>query len=243
MLWAKTSNGDPASTLVISRSPRKSPDRHSTRIWGAFCLIFSTVDRKWCDPPSGKSSLSTVVRTTYPSPHLLMASAVFSGSFGSKGPGFLFVFTEQNRHPLVHVSPINMIVAVASDFFPPQHSPIFGHLASSQTVASFSSLTSFFKAWKLLPLGIGTLSHDGNRASGSFLATSSGSTNISLAFPLTKSSNDGPLFSLSVNTVTRLRLFLGGEIMDSSSRVFPVSAALGTDARNRAPANPGLKPA
>ena len=46
------------------------------------------------------------------------------------------VFTEQNEHPLVHVSPMIIIVAVAFPSSPPlQHSPMLGHLASSQTVA------------------------------------------------------------------------------------------------------------
>lgn len=69
------------------------------------------------------------------------------------------VFTEQNRHPRVQVSPISLvqndecahsdgiiehtiIVAVAplrpsasvAPSFPPQQSPILGHRASSQTV-------------------------------------------------------------------------------------------------------------
>ena len=34
-----------------------------------------------------------------------MASAVFAGSFGSGGGGFLLVLTEQNLQPLVHWSP------------------------------------------------------------------------------------------------------------------------------------------
>ena len=34
-----------------------------------------------------------------------MASAVFVGSFGSGGGGFLLVLTEQNLQPLVHWSP------------------------------------------------------------------------------------------------------------------------------------------
>ena len=64
------------------------------------------------------------------------------------------VLTAQKRQPRVHVSPISMIVAVAATpkadkqicarmresepvpFLPPQHSPMFGHRASSQTVAS-----------------------------------------------------------------------------------------------------------
>ena len=45
------------------------------------------------------------------------------------------MFTAQNLHPLVHVSPRIMIVAVPVSPF--QHSPRFGHIASSHTVASF----------------------------------------------------------------------------------------------------------
>ena len=43
--------------------------------------------------------------------------------------------TSQNRQPRVQISPISMTVAVPE----PQHSPMFGQLASSQTVARFSS--------------------------------------------------------------------------------------------------------
>lgn len=51
-----------------------------------------------------------------------MASAVFCGSIGSGGAGFLLVLTAQNLHPLVHVSPRSMIVAVAIPSSPPfQH--------------------------------------------------------------------------------------------------------------------------
>ena len=41
----------------------------------------------------------------------------------------------------VHVSPMIMMVAVAVPSAPPQHSPMFGHRASSQTVASLSLRT------------------------------------------------------------------------------------------------------
>jgi len=57
------------------------------------------------------------------------------GSSGSGGPGRAAVFTAQNRHPRVQVSPSSMMVAVACSPF--QHSPILGHWASSQTVDSF----------------------------------------------------------------------------------------------------------
>ena len=51
-----------------------------------------------------------------------MALAVFSGSMGSGGAGFLLVLTAQNRQPRVQVSPSNIIVAVAMPSPPPfQH--------------------------------------------------------------------------------------------------------------------------
>ena len=50
--------------------------------------------------------------------------------------------------PLVQVSPIIIMVAVATPSSPPpQHSPIFGHLASSHTVARPFSLTVSLKRW------------------------------------------------------------------------------------------------
>jgi len=63
-----------------------------------------------------------------------MAVAVLTGSLGSGGGGAREVFTEQNIQPRVHVSPSIMMVAVAISLsLPPQHSPIFGQRASSQT--------------------------------------------------------------------------------------------------------------
>lgn len=43
----------------------------------------------------------------YPSPHCLIAAAVWAGSFGSRGGGARDVFTEQNMQPRVQVSPIS----------------------------------------------------------------------------------------------------------------------------------------
>src|SRR3989344_5106151 len=60
-----------------------------------------------------------------------IASLSFSGSCGSRGMPFLAVFTAQNLHPLVHVSPMTINVAVPVSC---QHSAMFGHWASSQTV-------------------------------------------------------------------------------------------------------------
>ena len=56
----------------------------------------------------------------------LAAGATFSGSIGSGGSEGLPVFTLQNAHALVQVSP--NIIKVACFFS--QHSPIFGHAAS-----------------------------------------------------------------------------------------------------------------
>ncbi|GME80069.1 unnamed protein product [Ambrosiozyma monospora] len=112
-----------------------------------------------------------------------------------------------------------MIVAVASDFLAPQHSPMFGHLASSQTVASFNSRTSFLTLWNDLPFGMGTFNQDGKRAFGSCLACSNGSIKISWALPVKKSANDGPAFNLSVNLVAFL-LRVTGLLIGSSTLVF-----------------------
>ena len=77
--------------------------------------------------------------------------AVFSGSSASSQPRGLPVSTEQKRQARVHTAPINMIVAVPAF----QHSPMFGHLASSHTVASRCSCTMSFTAPKPVPTGSG----------------------------------------------------------------------------------------
>ncbi len=66
--------------------------------------------------------------------------AAFSGSSVSSQPRGLPVSTEQKRQARVQTAPINMIVAVPAF----QHSPMLGHLASSQTVARRCSRTTFF---------------------------------------------------------------------------------------------------
>ena len=88
--------------------------------------------------------------------HDLIVKAVFLGSSLSNSPGLREVLTEQNRHPRVQVSPINIMVAVAVPGPPPQHSPTFGQRASSQTVASLDlrrpCLTLLYEA----PVGMST---------------------------------------------------------------------------------------
>ena len=69
-------------------------------------------------------------------------SAQCSGSCGSSHPRGLPVSTAQNRQARVQVSPMIMMVAVPWL----QHSPMFGHMDSSQTVASLCSRTFFFTA-------------------------------------------------------------------------------------------------
>ena len=59
-----------------------------------------------------------------------MADATFLGLLGLSGGGAREVFTAQNEYP----QPIIMVVAVVVlPLLPPQHSPMFGHLDSSQT--------------------------------------------------------------------------------------------------------------
>ena len=64
-------------------------------------------------------------------------SAVWNGSKASGSGGACDVFTAQNLHPLVQVSPNSMIVPVP----PFQHSPMLGHCASSHTVCKLSSFS------------------------------------------------------------------------------------------------------
>ena len=85
--------------------------------------------------------------------------AVFSGSSASSHPRGLPVSTEQKRQARVHTAPINMMVAVPAF----QHSPMFGHLASSQTVASRCSCTMPLTAPKPAPTGNCARIHAGLR--------------------------------------------------------------------------------
>jgi hypothetical protein len=68
------------------------------------------------------------------------ASARWAGSSASRGGGRLMVPTAQKRQPRVHSCPA--IMKVASPLA--QHSWMFGHRASSQTVCSLLSLTADF---------------------------------------------------------------------------------------------------
>src|SRR5918999_2228453 len=124
-----TSGLDLTIFIIEPSSPLKSGISDSTIIVGHRSFIALIVLAMCSAPPSSRSSLHTEVITTYLNPHFLIALATLSGSYGSRYSGLPLV-TEQNLHPLVHTSPMIIMVAVP----PPQHSPMLGHLASSQTV-------------------------------------------------------------------------------------------------------------
>ena len=83
--------------------------------------------------------------------------AEFSTSSGSSQPRGLPVSTAQNWHARVQTLPISMIVAVP--LF--QHSPMFGQIDSSHTVASRCSCTVARSCSKRSPAGMRALSHGG----------------------------------------------------------------------------------
>lgn len=117
----------------------------------------------------------------------------------SKGGGALLVLTEQKRQPLVHVSPISMIVAVAFDLSePPQQSPMLGHLASSQTVCSLSPRRSSFILVNEAPVGIFVLRKEGRRGWDVFPSVT---VSTSGTGPRIKSSRLGPSSSFCLNGV------------------------------------------
>src|ERR687886_1180353 len=120
---------DSITVFIESSFPLKSGMSDSTIIFGHRTFMALIVLAMCSAPPSFKSSLQTEVITTYLSPHSLIAWATLSGSPASSETG-LPLSTAQNLHPLLHMFPMIIIVAVPL----PQHSDILGHLASSQTV-------------------------------------------------------------------------------------------------------------
>src|SRR5690554_7426651 len=88
-----------------------------------------TVSAQMIDPPSFKSSRSTLVSTCALPIFNLIERATFSGSSHSTVSGRP-VFTPQKPHERVQILPKIIKVAVPS----PQHSPIFGQLPEVQIV-------------------------------------------------------------------------------------------------------------
>src|SRR5690606_6861623 len=101
----------------------------------------------------------TEVSTTYLSRISCTVRALLMGSSGSSQPRGLPVSTEQKRQARVHTAPISISVAVPAF----QHSPMFGHFASSQTVASRCSFTVALTVSNPFPAGIGARSQCGLR--------------------------------------------------------------------------------
>ena len=126
---------------IAPLSPLKSGMSTSTLVEGFNLLTSFIVCAKKFDPPSRRSSLFTEVITACVSPIVRTLSATRNGSNSSRSLGFP-VLTSQNPQALVQVSPMIINVAVPID----QHSYIFGHEASSQTVLSFFSEIKFFKS-------------------------------------------------------------------------------------------------
>ena len=87
---------------------------------------------------------------------VLTLSATLNGSSSSRSEGFP-VLTSQKPQALVQVSPMIIKVAVPID----QHSYIFGHEASSQTVFSFFSFIKFFSSIYSEPRFALTFIHSG----------------------------------------------------------------------------------
>ena len=85
--------------------------------------------------------------------------ATFSGSSASSQPRGLPVSTEQKRQARVHTAPISMMVAVPAF----QHSPMFGHFASSHTVLRRCSRTMPLTAREPAPAASGACSQGGLR--------------------------------------------------------------------------------
>ena len=110
-------------------SPSKSGMSTSTVMAGHASLVRMMVSAQIPAPPSESSSRFTEVMTTCLSPIRTRLCATRRGSSLSKRGGRP-VFTLQNPHARVQVSPRIMIVATPRA----QHSPMFGHRASSQTV-------------------------------------------------------------------------------------------------------------
>ena len=131
MLWERISGRASHTVWMACSSPRKSPTRHSTLIPGHASWTRRMVSAQISAPPSGSSSRLTLVITTCFSFMSARLSATRRGSSVSRTGGRP-VLTLQKPHERVHVSPRIMMVAVPRL----QHSPMFGQLASWQTVCS-----------------------------------------------------------------------------------------------------------
>src|SRR6478752_8601398 len=136
--------------------PWKSGIRVSKVVVGFILRMAFTVSIQMIEPPSFKSSRSTLVTTACLMFIILIERATFSGSSQSTVSG-LPVFTPQNPQERVHVFPKIMNVAVPS----PQHSPMFGQLPEVQIVFKLYLSTKPRSSVYFFPIGSFTFSHFG----------------------------------------------------------------------------------
>src|SRR6476620_11378286 len=115
-----------------------------------------TVSDQMIEPPSFRSSRSTLVTTACLMFMILIERATFSGSSQSTVSG-LPVLTPQNPQERVQMLPRIINVAVPS----PQHSPILGQLPEVQIVLRLYLSTSPRSSVYFCPIGNLTLSHFG----------------------------------------------------------------------------------
>jgi hypothetical protein len=130
-LWPRISGRASMTILRASALPLKSGMSSSMEQPGCIWRTRRITSAKMGAPPSGRSSRLTEVMTTWRRFMALTAVATLNGSAKSRGNGRP-VLMSQKAQLRVQMSPIIRKVAVPA----PQHSPILGHCASSQTVCS-----------------------------------------------------------------------------------------------------------
>ena len=158
-LWLNTSGGVSNTICNVSQSPLKSGIKDSMVTLAIVARSAVWVAAKMGAPPSFLSSRLMEVSTTCFNFILAAASATRLGSSQSKSAGGLPVLTAQNAHERVQTSPSNINVAVPA----PQHSPIFGHLASEHTVFNLCSLIVSRTSLNFSPDGSFTRNQSGRR--------------------------------------------------------------------------------
>ena len=188
---------------------------------------------QWPAPRSGRSSRSTDVTTTWRRPIFSAAAATLAGSSRSRSSPTLRERTAQYRQARVHVSPMIWNVAVPR----PQHSPMFGQRASSQTVCRLPSRTISDELAEARPGGRCTHRHPGrpvfrdrapgHQASAISMRRPSGSASPAYRFPASSS-------AISPRNAAPRRCELGVEAVEV------VGLERQVDARLAHPAAPAL---
>ena len=125
-------------------------------VFGFNLRTACTVSAQRIEPISGRSSLSTDVKTACLIFMILIDRATFSGSAQSTVSGRP-VCTPQNPHDRVQMFPSIIKVAVPS----PQHSPMFGQLPEVQMVCKLYLSTRPLSSVYFLPVGSFTRNHLG----------------------------------------------------------------------------------